>query len=132
MPSLSILIADDEAEIRHLLEHWLAVAGHAVIGVGDAVEAAERLQKQLFDLVVTDIVMPNGDGLKLIAEFRRACPEGRILAISGGGRFMDSADYLKMARGFGADAAIMKPFTRPQFLAAVNQALAPKDPPAHI
>lgn len=129
MTPLAILVAEDEENIRLLLEQWLKPMGHTVACAANATEAIKLLAGQSFDLVVTDIVMPDGDGLKLIEELKKAQPIPRILAISGGGRFMDSESYLKMARGFGADAAIMKPFVREKFLAAIAQALAPKKSP---
>src|SRR5476649_1591845 len=110
MKPLSVLIADDEEDIRLLLEQWLKPLGHAVACVANATEAIKLLHRVHFDLVVTDILMPDGDGLKLIDEFKKAQPAARILAISGGGRYMDSNDCLKVARGLGADLAIIKPF----------------------
>jgi len=129
MTPLAILVAEDEENIRLLLEEWLQPLGHTVASAPNATEAFKLLKKQRFDLVVTDIVMPDGDGLKLIEELRKTPPIPRILAISGGGRFMDGEDYLKMARGFGADAALMKPFAREKFLAAITQAMAPQKQP---
>jgi CheY-like chemotaxis protein len=95
------------------------------VTVASATEAAKVLTRLRFDLVITDILMPDGDGLQLINEFKAAQPQVRIVAISGGGRYMDSNDCLKIARGFGAHAAIMKPFDRKQFMEAIASALAP-------
>jgi CheY-like chemotaxis protein len=129
MPHLSILIADDEQDICVLLEQWLTPLGHAVRTARSGSEALKRVAEHPVDLVVTDILMPEGDGLKLMEGLRQTCPAARVLAISGGGRFMDGREYLKIAQGLGAHAAIMKPFTRDQFLAAVGQALAKRSEP---
>lgn len=130
MKPLCVLVADDEDHIRALIQQWLAGNGHTVMGVGNANEAAKLLSRVRFDLVVTDIIMPEGDGLQLIREFKEAQPGVRILAISGGGKYMEREDCLRMARGLGAHAVVMKPFTSVQFLEGVKQALAPEDQPA--
>lgn len=129
MSSLSILVADDEEEIRVLLEQWLKPMGHVVFLAGNGTEALKLIAKHRVDLAVTDILMPDGDGLTLIKGLKAAQPTARVLAISGGGRYMNSEEYLKIARGFGADAAIMKPFTRDQFLHGLGRAMAPREAP---
>lgn len=126
MNPLSVLIADDEEEIRALLEVWLKSLGHVVVCAANGTEAAQLFRQTHFDLVVTDILMPDGDGVKLIEELKKIRAATCVLAISGGGRYMESDNCLKIARGLGADAAILKPFTRDKFLAAVALALAPK------
>jgi DNA-binding NtrC family response regulator len=130
MKSLSILVADDEDSIRSLLEHFLRAAGHAVAVAGNAREACDALVRQQFDLVITDVLMPEGDGLDLITELRKRQPGARILAMSGGGRYLEGSDYLKLAKGLGAHAAMMKPFTIEQLQAAMQAALeGPPDAP---
>jgi CheY-like chemotaxis protein len=121
--SLSILIADDEEGIRHLLSHWLEGRGHTVVTVSSAREASRLLRKQPFDLVITDVVMPDGDGFELIAAFRKAQPQTRIIAISGGGKYLEGNDCLRMARGLGAHAVVMKPFTQEQLQVGIEVAM---------
>lgn len=129
--TLSILVADDEEGIRQLLSHWLQRAGYQVTCVDCGQEAARALRARPFDLIITDIVMPDGDGFELITEFRRAQPATRILAISGGGKYLQGADCLRMAKGLGAHGAVMKPFTREQLLAGVDAIMGvPTPPPA--
>lgn len=130
--TLSILVADDEEGIRQLLAHWLGRAGYQVTCVDCGLEAARALRARPFDLIITDIVMPDGDGFELITEFRRAQPATRILAISGGGKYLQGPDCLRMARGLGAHGAVMKPFTREQLLAGVDAVMgsAAPTPPA--
>ena len=122
--SLSILVADDEDSIRSLLEHYLKSAGHRVAIVGSAREACVELAKTTFDLVITDVLMPDGDGLDLISALRTTQPNARILAMSGGGRYLEGSDYLKLAKGLGAHTAMMKPFTWQQLQTAMEEALA--------
>jgi DNA-binding NtrC family response regulator len=129
MKSLSILVADDEDSIRSLLEHLLIASGHSVVVVANAREACDAMAKRAFDLVITDVLMPDGDGLDLITELRKQQPNARILAMSGGGRYLEGSDYLKLAKGLGAHTAMMKPFTWEQVQNAINIALsAPADP----
>jgi CheY-like chemotaxis protein len=121
--SLSILVADDENSIRSLLVSWLQRFGHLVVSAGNAQEAMRYVSEQHFDLVITDVVMPDGDGFELIGALRKAQPAARLLAISGGGKFLEGADCLKVARGLGAHAVLMKPFSWDQLQAAINSAL---------
>ena len=123
LDALSILVADDEESIRHLLCTWLQSRGHTVVSVASAQDATRCLRERRFDLVITDVVMPDGDGFELIAAFRKAQPETRILAISGGGRFLQGNDCLKIALGLGAHAVLMKPFSWDQLQAGIDQAL---------
>jgi CheY-like chemotaxis protein len=123
-PSLSVLVTDDEEYIRTLLQGWFVAAGHTVFCAANGTEAMAAIGKVRFDLVVTDVLMPDGDGSQLITFLRRTQPDARILAISGGGRMIDGSDCLRLARGLGADAALLKPFGRDQLLHGVAEALA--------
>lgn len=121
--ALSILAVDDEEGIRLLLRQWLSRAGHRVELAANGAEAMRLLHSVHFDLVITDVVMPDGDGLELIAEFKKSQAAARILAISGGGRYLQGSDCLKIARGLGAHAVVMKPFNRQQLVAGIEQAM---------
>src|SRR5471032_981260 len=124
MKPLAVLVADDEENIRLLMTSWLEQAGHRVTQAANGREAGLLAEKTKFDLVVTDVLMPEVDGVGLIAELKKVSPASRVLAISGGGRIIDSNDCLRIAQGLGAHAAVMKPFNREGFLAAVAQAMA--------
>lgn len=125
MKPLSVLVADDEEDIRLLLEQWLKPQGHIVILARNGPEALKAARGNAVDLLVTDILMPDGDGLMLIEGLKKTHPTARVLAISGGGRYMDGQEYLRIAEGFGANAALMKPFNREKFLQSVESALRP-------
>src|SRR5438552_143289 len=107
---LSVLVADDEQAIRTLLVHLLERSGHRVVAAETGAGATLLLKAQRFDLLITDVVMPDGDGVELIDAFRTAQPAARIVAISGGGRYLPGEDYLRIARGLGAHAVVTKPF----------------------
>jgi CheY-like chemotaxis protein len=122
MKRMSVIVADDVPGILDLVGRWLEEAGHTVRCVSTGLEASQLLKSHHFDLVITDILMPDGDGLELILELKHAQPAIRILAISGGGRHMQAMDCLKMAKNLGAHAMLMKPFSREQLFAAMNMA----------
>lgn len=126
MKNISVIVADDVEGIQDLVGHWLTAAGHVVMCVSTGQAATQLLKHCHFDLVITDIIMPDGDGLELILELKQASPEVRILAISGGGRHMQATDCLKMAKNLGAHALLLKPFNRDQLSAAVEQ-VCPRD-----
>ena len=128
MKPLTILVADDEEALRQLVKHWLVTAGHAVVLAADGNEARGAVKRQKFDLVITDVLMPGNDGLDLITHVKTAQPQTRILAISGGGRYMGGDDCLRMARGLGAHATVIKPFNWEQLQAGMTEALAPPKP----
>ena len=123
MNPLSILVADDEDSIRSLVQHLLSSNGHKVAVASNAPDAFEQMKLRQFDLVITDILMPDGDGVDLITELKKVQPDARILAMSGGGRYLEGSDYLKLAKGLGAHSAIKKPFTWQQLQKAIDHAL---------
>lgn len=108
--SLNVLVADDETGICNLLEHWLTAAGHKVQLAEGGQQALRLLNHTAFDLVITDVVMPDGDGFELIPAIKKIQPQARIIAISGGGRYIPGNDCLSLARGLGAHATVIKPF----------------------
>lgn len=111
-----ILVVDDEAAARDVVAAILRGASHRVEVASNGAKAAEALKHTTFDLVITDIFMPEQDGIETIAALRRQAICPKILAISGGA--MAKADYLRMAQALGAHACLAKPFTRVQLLQA--------------
>ena len=116
---LTVLLADDSPELRTMLTDWLRRAGHTVIGAASGGEAAAVLRRTHVDVVITDVVMPGGDGIELIRDFRVSRPKLRFVAISGGGQGVGTLDCLALARDAGADCCLLKPFTPPELLAAL-------------
>ena len=120
---LSIVVADDVVEIQQLLRQWLTDLGCVVTCVSTGEEAVRVLRTVHVDMVITDILMPDGDGLEVIAELKRAQPSVRIIAMSGGGNHLGAAECLKFASGLGAHGVLLKPFNRDQLLEVVTQQL---------
>lgn len=105
-----ILIVDDEASIRMMLTHMLEKDGHEVIVAEDGLQGIDLYRETLPDLVISDLVMPNKNGIDMILELKKEYPELRMVAISGGGGITGAFDYLPTAKLVGADTILKKPF----------------------
>ena len=119
MVACSILVVDDEPEIRELLRILLTGAGHAVLCATDGRAAAKVMEDHAIDLVITDLLMPERDGLEFIEDVRKNHPDVRIIAMSGGGHIARE-NYLKLAKGFGAHVLLEKPFEPKVVLEAIE------------
>lgn len=118
-----ILIVEDDKAVRALLRQILERAGHEVTDAGNGQEAIARYRDNPADLIITNILMPEKEGLETIQELRRNHPGIKIIAISGGGQ-IGPADYLDIARRFGARRTFSKPFDRKELLRAVDELLS--------
>ena len=105
-----ILVVEDDAVIRRMLSGILVKMGHEVAAAGDGVEALRLLDTAPFDIVITDLIMPEMEGLQLIRELRQRKAPQKIIAMSGGGR-NSAEDYLDIAKMLSADTTLEKPFT---------------------
>ncbi len=114
-----ILVIDDEELARFTVRKYLMSAGHSVIEAKDGLEGLALQDKDPCDLVITDIIMPEKEGLETILELRQADSGLPIIAISGGGR-EGYSDYLEAARPFGANCSLAKPFSQDDLLSAVE------------
>ena len=118
MRKLSILIVDDAPDICSLLTHWLRAHHTACVYSGaDALTALTLLH---FDLVITDIHMPDISGLEVIRRVKESQPWVKILAISGGSRYLSAAAGVDQATEIGADGVILKPFDEERLLMRVR------------
>jgi DNA-binding response OmpR family regulator len=119
----TILVIDDEVSICEVVEHILCAGGHTVRLAENGRVGLDRLQDGPVDLVITDMLMPDQDGIETIAAIRRIHGALPILAMCGGGR-IGAVEYLDMARQLGADATLAKPFGHQELLATVDALLA--------
>jgi len=117
-----ILLVDDDESFRKMLHVTLKRAGYDVVDARDGNEALKSFRAQPPDLVLTDLIMPDKEGLETIMELRAAQPDLKIIAMSGGGRNCPG-DYLKVARQMGAAQVLAKPFSNQELLDAVRQVL---------
>ena len=117
-----ILVIDDDDQVRSLLRDMLELAGYQVVDAPNGKAGARLYRQSPTDLVITDIFMPEKEGLETIRELRQDFPEVKIIAISGGGRMGDFA-YLPAAEKFGALRTFVKPFDLHQLLSAVRELL---------
>jgi CheY-like chemotaxis protein len=118
-----ILVIDDDAVLRRVITLALEQAGHSVLRCENGRKAIEYLAHAQADLLITDIVMPEMDGVETVRAARRLAPQLPILAISGGGSFAPD-DYLGIAQVFGANAVLPKPFRPAELVAKVAAMLA--------
>ena len=117
-----ILIIDDEPQIRSMLKMMLERAGFNVIVASDGKEGMKIFEKKSVDLVITDLIMPEKEGIEVIQELRKNNSNLPIIAISGGGK--NSPDtYLNIAKLLGANAIFEKPVAKEKLIDAVNKAL---------
>ena len=116
-----ILVVDDDLMVRTTIRRILG--GHDVVEAENGKVALEALARQGFDLVITDLMMPELAGVALIGQIRARGPGPKILAISGGGR-LNGNEPLSAAQQAGADAVLAKPFRKAELLRAVAALLA--------
>jgi len=120
MASASILVVDDDAPFRAAVCRALRAEGHAVEEATDGTQAMRIVAADTPDIVITDIYMPNGDGIELITAVKGGFPTVRILAISGHGS-LGVVNMLNMAAQLGADATLAKPLSPEQLLEKVAE-----------
>ncbi|MFA6172520.1 MAG: response regulator [Kiritimatiellales bacterium] len=123
-----ILVVDDDTGITTVIREMLTRLHYDVLTAKDGKEALEKLALGPVDLVVTDIIMPEMDGIDLIIAIQRTFPRVRIIAMSGGGAEAGPKAYLKSARQLGAAYCLPKPFMIDQLAAIVSKALSDGQP----
>lgn len=118
-----ILIIDDEVHILLMLKKMLERAGYEVDIASNGSEGLDLFRRDQPDLVITDIIMPEKEGLETIREMKKEQSDLKILAMSGGGKI--SADnYLDTARIFGASGIIEKPFNQSRLISLVEELMS--------
>ena len=118
-----ILLIDDDDDVRSILCSTLTRFGHTVIEARNGREGILLFPQAAADLVITDIVMPEKEGLEVLMELRGKHPLVKIIAISGGGRTNSASNYLHLAKKLGAAQVLEKPFPAQVLMAAVDEVL---------
>ncbi len=119
---VSVLVIDDEPQMRSMIRRILSAAQYIVTEAQDGRDGLECLVKCQPSIVITDIYMPNMEGIETIREIRRRDPATKIVVMSGGGSSGDM--YLKAAQAFGADVVLQKPFRAEELLTVVSRLIA--------
>ncbi len=123
--AMRILVIEDDAEVRGMICKIFNDEGYDVLEAVNGKQGLRLLRDDLrVDLVVSDLIMPEKEGMETIRELRRDFPQVKILAISGGGKGK-AQDYLAVARVMGADSTLAKPFVKDELLAAVQEVVRP-------
>lgn len=118
-----ILIIDDEASIRKMLKKLLEKNGYAVIDAQDGSQGVKLFKEHEPDLIITDLIMPEKEGLETILEIKKINPDTKIIAMSGGG-VVEPEMYLDLAKNFGAQYSFNKPIDNEALLAAVKHLMS--------
>ncbi|QTA79523.1 Two component system response regulator [Desulfonema limicola] len=119
-----ILIIDDDDGFRKMVRYMLEKEGYDVFEASDGNKGIKIYQDQEIDLVITDIFMPDKEGIETIIELRRDNPDIKIIAVSGGG-WKGDFDALKIAEAFGVQKAFEKPFERKEIIDTIKELLNP-------
>ncbi len=118
-----ILIIDDEQAIRAFLRKMLEREGHEVVEASNGKEGMKEYRTRPADVVVTDIIMPEQEGIQTILELKKEYPNAKVIAISGGG-FIEATQYLQIVKTMGVKHAFAKPFERSEILGALKELLS--------
>jgi CheY-like chemotaxis protein len=116
----TILIVEDEAALRKVMERELRGAGHIVTSAVNGRDAIRLLDNASFDVVISDLIMPEADGFEVIRRLRQKTPRIPVILTTGGGSG-SAALYLEMAKQMGAAETLAKPFTIDQLREAVDR-----------
>jgi two-component system response regulator PilR (NtrC family) len=118
-----ILVVDDQETNRKVITAILTREGYHIAAAADGREAMRLLRERTFDVVITDMLMPNADGLELITFIRGLEKRPAVIPMSGGGSYVSADNALELAKKMGAENPLPKPFTTKELRAAVVAAL---------
>ena len=117
-----ILLVDDDDHVRRPVQMNLTRTGHQVTEARNGREAMDIYRREQFDVVITDLIMPEQEGLETIQQLKRQNPKVKVIAISGGGR-LSANNYLQLAERLGAQRTLAKPFTTEELVKAIAEVM---------
>ena len=117
-----ILVIDDDVQVLNVLHSALVREGYEVLKASNGKEGMKLYREDPVDLIITDLIMPEKEGIETIRELTAELPKVKIIAISGGGR-IGPADYLHMAKMLGAKRTLAKPIERDELVRTVKEVL---------
>jgi CheY-like chemotaxis protein len=115
-----ILVIDDDEQVLDMLYESLTREGYDVLRASNGEQGLRLYREGSVDLIITDLIMPEKEGIETIIELRQDFPDVKIIAISGGGR-TGTKDYLHMAKIFGVQRTFTKPVAREQLLDSIRE-----------
>lgn len=119
-----VLVVDDFQDVRESLAEVLEDCGKQVFTAENGKQAIDIIKQNPINLIISDILMPEMDGLELIQETRKLHPDMKFILISGGSRYNDQFDYLEMSKTLtGIDTLLQKPFDTEELVAMVDNLL---------
>jgi len=116
-----ILVIDDDEQFLGMMDTMLKLGGYEVLVARDGREGIRICEKTHLDLVITDVIMPEMDGLEVIMELKRRFSGVKIVAVSGVGGRNGPGRYLEIATFFGAHSTLTKPFSQEKLLKTVKE-----------
>jgi CheY-like chemotaxis protein len=117
-----ILVIDDDEQVLDMLYESLTREGYDVMRASNGEQGLRLYRQDPVDLIITDIIMPEKEGIETIIELRQDFPDVKIIAMSGGGR-IGTKDYLHLAKIFGVQRTFTKPVAREQLLDEIKELL---------
>ena len=115
-----ILIIDDDVQVQDMLRETLEQEGYETVTAANGKDGTDLYRQNPFDLVITDLIMPEKEGISTIKELKQEFPDVKIIAISGGGK-IGPDEYLHMAKFLGAKYTFTKPVEHKTLLEAVRE-----------
>jgi DNA-binding NtrC family response regulator len=119
-----ILIVDDEPQLRDMLRQMLQQDSHEVLEAENGIQGCQLYREHKPDIIISDLVMPEQNGIDMLLELKKEFSDLRVLAISGGGGITGSFDYLPIAKLIGAVQILKKPFGLQELREAVELTIA--------
>ena len=119
-----ILVLDDEMEMRFILETFLRHAGHTVDSAGDGKAGMRLIEQNSYDLVITDVIMPEMDGLEVLMAIKKKYQDMRIIVMTGGTAKTSRDLLMSVAKSMRADALVDKPLDLKELATVISKVLA--------
>lgn len=118
----NILVLDDNEILLEVVKDSIQMTDHTVTATKDSYHIDEILKEQTFDLIITDIIMPDREGFEIIIHLRKNYPKTKVIAMTGK-NMGEALDLLEMAQSIGADAALSKPFSPKELISIIDKTL---------
>ena len=119
-----ILVIDDNEQVRQVMASYLELDKHEITVAADGKQGIAQLQSQAFDLVITDLIMPEQDGLEVLMWLKKQPHRPKVIAVSGGSPSLDLNYLMSMAQLLSVDKALQKPIGFETLTTAVRELLA--------